>query len=213
MSEIDTSPSALRALAEAATRGPWQVWVTRHPFSLVRCDGSTLTGEHVERHIVTVRNHPQSRAPYPIVTISVGAGIDDGPPVHKVYIRPEDADYIAAVSPEVVLALLDALADEKEAAQAGELSGISGDIPADPAATVKPDLTVGSPLVLGDFICTPQHAVECAYLFSLAEAEYARDPASNAAEILELYARGDASMAEAIDALKAPDQSEGCGNG
>jgi len=86
------------------------VSTTQHPFSLVRCDGSTLTGEHVERHIVTVLNHPQSRAPDPIVTISVGVGLGDGPPVSMVYIRPEDADYLAAVSPEVVLGLLDTLA-------------------------------------------------------------------------------------------------------
>ena len=113
MPDIDTSPAALRALrtlAQAATRGPWCVSTTQHPFSLVRCDGSTLTGEHVERHIVTVLNHPQSRAPDPIVTISVGVGLGDGPPVSMVYIRPEDADYLAAVSPEVVLGLLDTLA-------------------------------------------------------------------------------------------------------
>lgn len=62
--------------------------------------------------------------------------------------------------------------------------------------------TKASPLAFRDFFCTPDHAVECAYLLSLAEAEYARDPACNAAEVIELYARGDVSMSEAIDALQ-----------
>ena len=65
------------------------------------------------------------------------------------------------------------------------------------------------PLTYRSFSCTPDHAVQCAYLLSLAEAEYARDPASNAAEIIELYARGDVSMDEAIDALQAPDAQGG----
>ena len=64
------------------------------------------------------------------------------------------------------------------------------------------------PLVYRSFSCTPSHAVECAYLLSLAEAEYARDPSSSAAEIIELYARGDVSIEEAMDALAAPDQPE-----
>lgn len=58
------------------------------------------------------------------------------------------------------------------------------------------------------FICDPEHAVECAYLLSLAEAEYQRDPQSNAAEVIELYARGNVSIEEAMDALAAPDQPE-----
>lgn len=69
------------------------------------------------------------------------------------------------------------------------------------------------PLTYRSFSCTPDHAVQCAYLLSLAEAEYMRDPASNAAEIIELYARGDVSMDEAMDAFRAPDQMEGGDNG
>jgi len=101
----DTSPAALRALAEAATPGPWQVVTYRTPFSITRHDGTTCSGEHVGRDIATVRHHPQSHAPYPIVTL--GIGVTQETPVHFVFIRPEDADYLAAVSPEVVLALLD----------------------------------------------------------------------------------------------------------
>lgn len=107
MHDIDTSPAALRALAEAATPGPWQVVTYRTPFSITRHDGTTCSGEHVGRDIATVRHHPQSHAPYPIVTL--GIGVTQETPVHFVFIRPEDADYLAAVSPEVVLALLDTI--------------------------------------------------------------------------------------------------------
>ncbi len=67
---------------------------------------------------------------------------------------------------------------------------------------------LAGPLTYGPYSCVPKHAVECAYLLSLAEAEYQRDPSSNAAEVLELYARGDVSIEEAMDALAAPDQPE-----
>ena len=107
MPDIDTSPAALRARAEAATPGPWQVVTYRTPFSITRHDGTTCSGEHVGRDIATVRHHPQSHAPYPIVTL--GIGVTQETPVHFVFIRPEDADYLAAVSPEVVLALLDTI--------------------------------------------------------------------------------------------------------
>lgn len=107
MPDIDTSPAALRARAEAATPGPWQVVTYRTPFSITRHDGTTCSGEHVGRDIATVRHHPQIHAPYPIVTL--GIGVTQETPVHFVFIRPEDADYLAAVSPEVVLALLDTI--------------------------------------------------------------------------------------------------------
>ena len=107
MPDIDTSTAALRARAEAATPGPWQVVTYRTPFSITRHDGTTCSGEHVGRDIATVRHHPQSHAPYPIVTL--GIGVTQETPVHFVFIRPEDADYLAAVSPEVVLALLDTI--------------------------------------------------------------------------------------------------------
>ena len=109
MPDIDTSPAALRALAEAATPGPWQVDITRHPYSMVRLDGSFAEGEHVERWIQTVRIDPQAKAPYPIVVRSAGIAHPGEPPITMVHIRPEDADYLAAVSPEVVLALLDTI--------------------------------------------------------------------------------------------------------
>ena len=127
--DVDTSPAALRALAEAATPGPWQVDITRHPYSMVRLDGSFAEGEHVERWIQTVRIDPQAKAPYPIVVRSAGIAHPGEPPITMVHIRPEDADYLAAVSPEVVLALLDtidslraslaAAEKERDAADAG----------------------------------------------------------------------------------------------
>ena len=101
------APADLRTLAGAATPGPWQVVTYRTPFSITRHDGTTCSGEHVGRDIATVRHHPQSHAPYPIVTL--GIGVTQETPVHFVFIRPEDADYLAAVSPEVVLALLDTI--------------------------------------------------------------------------------------------------------
>ena len=109
MSDVDTSPAALRALAEAATPGPWQVDITRHPYSMVRLNGSFAEGEHVERWIQTVRIDPQAKAPHPIVVRSVGIAHPGEPAITMVHIRPEDADYLAAVSPEVVLGLLDTI--------------------------------------------------------------------------------------------------------
>ena len=103
------APADLRTLAEAATPGPWQVDITRHPYSMVRLDGSFAEGEHVERWIQTVRIDPQAKAPYPIVVRSVGIAHPGEPAITMVHIRPEDADYLAAVSPEVVLGLLDTI--------------------------------------------------------------------------------------------------------
>ena len=103
------APADLRTLAEAATPGPWQVDITRHPYSMVRLDGSFAEGEHVERWIQTVRIDPQAKAPYPIVVRSAGIAHPGEPPITMVHIRPEDADYLAAVSPEVVLGLLDTI--------------------------------------------------------------------------------------------------------
>ena len=103
------APADLRTLAEAATPGPWQVDITRHPYSMVRLDGSFAEGEHVERWIQTVRIDPQAKAPHPIVVRSVGIAHPGEPAITMVHIRPEDADYLAAVSPEVVLALLDTI--------------------------------------------------------------------------------------------------------
>ena len=103
------APADLCTLAEAATPGPWQVDITRHPYSMVRLDGSFAEGEHVERWIQTVRIDPQAKAPHPIVVRSVGIAHPGEPAITMVHIRPEDADYLAAVSPEVVLALLDTI--------------------------------------------------------------------------------------------------------
>lgn len=107
-SSIGPALADLRTLAETATPGPWQVMTYRIPFSITRHDGTTCSGEHVGWDIATVRHHPQSHAPEPIVTL--GIGVTQEPPVPFVHIRPEDADYLAAVSPEVVLALLDEIA-------------------------------------------------------------------------------------------------------
>ena len=124
-STIISTTVDLRTLAGAATPGPWQVVTYRTPFSITRHDGTTCSGDHVGRDIATVLHHPQSHAPYPIVTL--GIGVTQETPVHFVFIRPEDADYLAAVSPEVVLALLDTIdalraslaAAEKFAARSG----------------------------------------------------------------------------------------------
>jgi len=114
------APADLRTLAEAATPGPWQVDITRHPYSMVRLDGSFAEGEHVERWIQTVRIDPQAKAPHPIVVRSVGIAHPGEPAITMVHIRPEDADYLAAVSPEVVLGLLDTIADLRARLEAAE---------------------------------------------------------------------------------------------
>ncbi|KPL55536.1 hypothetical protein ABB55_27615 [Prosthecomicrobium hirschii] len=105
-------------------------------------------------------------------------------------------------------------------ALAGRLNGYRPDVTeivaavlASPAAAKAKAIeaerdALAGPLVYRSYACVPEHAVQCAYLLSLAEAEYARDPSSNAAEVIELYARGDVSIEEAMDALAAPDQPE-----
>ncbi len=93
---------ALRKAAGAATPGPYKIVVDEYPHY--------LGGKHVERRIFTRRNHPQLKGAYPVVNGSVGLGATkDGPSQHMVRMSDEDAEYLAAASPERILALMAAL--------------------------------------------------------------------------------------------------------
>ncbi|MBR2268747.1 hypothetical protein [Sphingobium sp.] len=99
----------LRGLIEKATPGPWETVETKIPWSIA----SGKQGKHTERRIATTWDHPQSRAPSPVVTGSVGLGFDGGPPAHLVHISEEDAALIVAA-----INHLPALLDRLEAAEA-----------------------------------------------------------------------------------------------
>ncbi|QLG96677.1 ead/Ea22-like family protein (plasmid) [Pseudomonas yamanorum] len=89
----------LRDVASAATQGSWQVIETELPCRLGR--------PHIERRIFTAMDHPQLKAPFPVVNGSVALGTDEAPVHHMVSMTAEDAAFIAAFDPPNVLALLD----------------------------------------------------------------------------------------------------------
>ncbi len=93
-----TDLAHLQQLAKAATQGEWQVIETELPCRIGR--------PHVERRIFTVKDHPQLKAPYPIVNGSVALGTDESPVHHMVSITAQDAEFIAAANPAAVLALV-----------------------------------------------------------------------------------------------------------
>lgn len=100
----------LRAGLANVTPGPWQVTTSRHAWSL-RADQerghAQRNGHHIERRIATVANHPQSKAPWPVIGIAIGVGVDE--PVHFVHVTEDDAAHIANCSPDRISSLLDAL--------------------------------------------------------------------------------------------------------
>ncbi|MCK8667232.1 ead/Ea22-like family protein [Pseudomonas azerbaijanoccidens] len=93
-----TDHSNLKDLAEVATQGGWQVIETELPCRLGR--------PHVERRIFTTKDHPQLKAPWPVVNGSVALGTDESPVHHMVSMTAEDAAFIAAANPAAVLALI-----------------------------------------------------------------------------------------------------------
>jgi hypothetical protein len=89
----------LEALACEAMPGPWEVQIDERPHH--------RGGVHHERRIATSWEHGQLKAKYPVVTTSIGIGKEkDGPPHYMVGMREEDANFIAAANPEIVLALI-----------------------------------------------------------------------------------------------------------
>ncbi|KAF3997499.1 hypothetical protein [Glaciimonas immobilis] len=91
--------AALKALAEAATTGPWEVRANAHPHY--------LGGFHKELLINTSWYHPQLGRQYPIVANSVGLGTEkNGPLTPLVLIEEKNAAYIAATNPLAVLAMI-----------------------------------------------------------------------------------------------------------
>lgn len=90
--------SELKAKAKAATQGEWQVIESKLPCRIGR--------PHVERRIFTAKDHPQLKAPYPVINGSVALGTDETPVHHMVSMTAADAAYIAAANPATILALI-----------------------------------------------------------------------------------------------------------
>jgi hypothetical protein len=100
----------LRELASKATPGRWKVYETRYAYKSPRHGNiGHVEGEHVERNICTEWTHPQLKGPVPVVGVSSGIGnVDTGVKGYTfTHIEAKDAAYIAAASPDVLLALLD----------------------------------------------------------------------------------------------------------
>lgn len=90
----------LKALAEAAYSGPWEVVVKEHPHYL-------RTSPHREYMIVTAWDHPQLKGPMAVAAVAMGVGSAKGDPwVPLSGLTPENAAYIAAASPDRILALI-----------------------------------------------------------------------------------------------------------
>jgi len=109
----------LEALARAATPGPWEVQVDDRPHH--------RGGAHIERRIRTSWEHGQLKAPYPVITTSVGIGAVAGGPAHyMVSLGENDAAHIAATNPTAVLELI-ALARQADGAETVAIPLVSGE--------------------------------------------------------------------------------------
>lgn len=88
----------IKAAAEAATPGPWQIITDEHPHYLGR--------KHRERRVFTTWKHPQLGDFAPVVNGSVGIPSAKGEkPIHMVSIEANNANHIAAANPATVLSL------------------------------------------------------------------------------------------------------------
>jgi len=101
---MDLNLNKLRQLAENATPGPWQA----NPFQYEVHTGSMLTSYRID----TAWDHGQLKGPAPVFAPGISMRPHPVQPdelaVQEVlYVRPEDAAYIAAISPDVVLALIE----------------------------------------------------------------------------------------------------------
>lgn len=95
----------LEAAAKAATPGPYRIVVDKF-------DTYHKGYQHTQRRIFTQWDHPQLKGPIGVVNTSYGIGEKEGDPFRQmVSIDDADADYIAAVSPDVVLDLIRRLRD------------------------------------------------------------------------------------------------------
>jgi hypothetical protein len=109
----------LEALARAATPGPWEVQVDERPHH--------RGGAHIERRIRTSWEHGQLKAPYPVITTSVGIGAAAGGPAHyMVSLGEHDAAHIAAANPAAVLDLI-ALARQADCAETVAIPVVTGE--------------------------------------------------------------------------------------
>lgn len=88
----------IKAAAEVATTGPWQIVTDEHP----HCRG----GKHIERRIFTDWKHPQIGDFAPVVNGSIGIPAEkDGQPIRMVSIDQTNATHIATANPATVLAM------------------------------------------------------------------------------------------------------------
>lgn len=88
----------IKAAAEAATPGPWQIITDEHPHF--------RGGKHIERRVFTTWKHPQLDDFAPVVNGSVGIPSAKGEkPIHMVSIEAKNASHIATANPTTVLAM------------------------------------------------------------------------------------------------------------
>lgn len=83
----------IKADREAGTQGPWKVQHRKTPWEL----SSGKAGHHNEHWISTAYDHPQLKAPDPVVAMSRGIGTPQSGPVDLIWLREEDARRIARV--------------------------------------------------------------------------------------------------------------------
>jgi hypothetical protein len=116
----DETLLAMKEAAAKATPGPWKVYKT--PFTqteLGRAQGFKEERTSVVNAIGQAWDHPQLKAPLPIITTTHGPYYD---PQHAVKIEDEDAEFIAICNPANVSALI-----EEVERQAREIERVIGE--------------------------------------------------------------------------------------
>jgi hypothetical protein len=84
---------------KGVTSGPWHAETCEHPYF----DGSKA---HIERHVITAYDHPQSKAPVGITRLGIGVGLNGKPPVYMVKMTEPDHLHVARLDPETVRELV-----------------------------------------------------------------------------------------------------------
>ena len=130
--------TSLRALAEAATPGPWQSRYERYAWELTKpCEISPGNFSH------------------PLNILKANSGSHDWPPA------PQDAAFIAAANPTAVLALLDNLAAAEWRADAAEADREEFRAIAEAARAEVAALRAKSPTVTWCLDCQTEATDQC----------------------------------------------------
>lgn len=101
---------ALESLAKSATAGPWVVRTAEYTIATL------VQTKHIAREIATEAIHPESQDHAPIVATVHRIAVEEWAR-YGVHMSAEDAAYIAAANPAVILALIERLR-EAEATRA-----------------------------------------------------------------------------------------------